>query len=174
MVRSTWILSIFLLMLSACLPQSRARIFTAKHNDCLCPNIDALVAVDAPVSQSVGVKEKKDNGVNYRLRALTLEAKFNDIPVPFGSEPISDFFMQEPDDTHGIVFGYTNISSIAKLYEFFKAECISFGWRFIGGMSGIETMLIFEKPDRACAISLRPLEDSTAIIITVCPKNSEV
>ncbi len=115
-----------------------------------------------------------NDSVDYQLRALSLEAQLSDIPIPLGSEPINEFFTQDPADGIGVVFGYTNKAEVSKLYDFFKDESIRLGWSFSGGIQSIESLLTFEKPDRICTISLRPLDGTTALIITVCPKSNEL
>jgi hypothetical protein len=139
MMRCTWVLSLLLLILPACLHNSQARVI-------------------------------KEENINYRLRALSLEAKYNDIPVPLGSEPLYGFFKSSSEEK-GIVFGYTNKTDATELYGYFKAEFLRLGWSFMGGIQDIESMLTFEKPDRVCSVSLRPREEATALIIMVYPKD---
>lgn len=170
MMRCTWVLSLLILILPACLQRSRARTLGAEHNALLCSSLDNL----APVKVCPEVRvDNQANGSDYQLMALALEAKFGDIPIPLGSEPICDFFTHMPTDSMSIMFGYTNVTEASSLYNFFKTECLRLGWRLMGGIQSIESMLTFEKPDRICTISLRPLEAATALIITVCSKNKE-
>ena len=173
-MRRTWVLSLLILVLPACLHKTRARLLSAEHSDLLCSNLDNLVPVQAVCD--VVAQKQESFGVDYRLIALSLEAKLSDIPIPLGSEPIPDFFAQEPQDELGVVLGYTSQTPVSKLYSFFKAECLRLGWLFCGGLESIESLLTFEKPDRICTISLRLLDNSTtnnsiALIITVCPKS---
>ena len=146
MMRCTWVLSFLLLILPACLHNPQARILKS------CQKSD-------------------DKSVDCRLKALSLEAKYSDIPVPLGSEPLYDFFKQTPANAACVVFGYTNKTGAAELYNYFKAEFIRLGWNFMGGMQDIEAMLTFEKPDRVCSINLRPLADTQAFIMMVYPKD---
>lgn len=173
MMRCSWILSILILILPACLHKSRARVLDTQKTDLLCSNLDNLVPKKDEPTVIVDQKQINDS-TDYQLRALTLEAKLSDIPIPLGSEPINDFFAQDMPDGKGVVLGYTNTAELSSLYEFFKDEYVSLGWQFIGGIQSIESMLTFEKPDRICVISLRPLETSTALIITVCPKDNDL
>ena len=165
------ILSLLILVLPACLHNSRARILKTKHSDLLCSNLDNLVPVQRQAE--VRVQESPDND-DYRLRALSLEAKLSDIPIPLGSEPIRDFFAEAPVDDMNIVVGYTNMTDSSSLYNFFKTECIRLGWYLRGGFQRVESMLVFEKPDRICIISLRPCEASTALIISICSSSDEL
>jgi hypothetical protein len=125
-------------------------------------------------ADTISSKKSADESIECRLKALSLEAKNSDIPIPLGSEPLCDFFKQSPADEKCIVFGYANKNSTSKLYCYFKTEFIRLGWNFMGGMQGVESILTFEKPDRICSVNLRPLEDSNAFIIMVYPKDGEV
>ena len=167
-MRRTWVLSLIILILPACLQRSQARLFNTKQTDLLCSNLDKLVPANNSACED---HAEANDSVNYPLRALSLEAKFSDIPIPLGSEPINEFFTQDLADGIDIVFGYTNAMDASKLYNFFKDESIRLGWSFCGGIQSIESLLTFEKPDRICTISLRPLDGTTAFIITMCPKD---
>lgn len=167
-MRCTWVLFLLCLLLPACLQQSRARL----HNttDLLCSHLDSSSSLP---DSDVRTHEKQSAGsLDYRLCALTLEAQYTDIPIPLGSEPIADFFRQDSDDEKGVILGYTHKAERQKMYDFFKAECPRLGWVDMGGMQGVESMLMFEKPDRLCMISFRSAGDEIAIIISVCPKIS--
>jgi hypothetical protein len=158
-----WVLSLLVLILPACLQPSRARVFESQKTN------TSNVGKDSSHETSI---KPFDVAIDYRLNALSLEAKYSDIPVPLGSEPLYDFFKQAPCDERTTMFGYTNKSDLSELYTYCKTECIRLGWNFIGGMQDVESVLTFEKPDRVCSISLRPLDDANALIVMVYPKDN--
>jgi hypothetical protein len=166
MMRCTWILSLLLLILPACLHNSQARVLKSEKS--------SISAEDENgVKRNESAQKRAEDPIDYRLKALSLEAKYSDIPIPLGSEPLYDFFKQLPFDERSIMFGYTNKTGISELYNYFKAEFMRLGWSFMGGIQDIESMLTFEKPDRVCSVSLRPSDDSDVFIIMVYPKDSE-
>jgi len=44
------------------------------------------------------------------------------------------------------------------------------GWKILAESSHVESLLIVEKPDRICTVSIRPLEDFNVFVLTICSK----
>lgn len=83
------------------------------------------------------------------------EAKFADIPVPFGAKPIKEYFENAVIDAPEVSFGYVSKQSIDELALFYLTFMKQFDWCKLVQFSGIEQLLVFEKPSYTCIISLR-------------------
>jgi hypothetical protein len=79
------------------------------------------------------------------------EARFSDIPIPFHVTPLKNstsdrscaFILEENQDDSTL---------------FYKREMERMGWSLIGEAPGLETVLIFEKLQRICNVSIRPVK----------------
>lgn len=171
MMHCTWVLSLLILILPACLQHSRARVLRTEQADLLCSSLDNSIS-EKKTDQGRSISRGNEE-MDYRLKVLALEAKFSDIPIPLGSEPIYDLFKESPVNDKSILLGYANKAVQSDLCGFFRTEFLRLGWNFMGSLQGVESILTFEKPDRICSVSLRPAEDATVLIIMVYPKNSE-
>lgn len=160
----TWVLSLLLLILPACLHNPQARILKSEK---------LSLSIEQDVERDKSVQKLADDPIDYHLKVLSLEAKYSDIPIPLASEPLYEFFKQLPDDERCVVFGYTNKAEMSQLYGYFKNEFSRLGWNFMGGIQDVESMLTFEKPDRICSVNLRASDNSNALIIMVYPKDDE-
>ncbi|HJM68470.1 MAG TPA: hypothetical protein QGF02_00855 [Candidatus Babeliales bacterium] len=90
------------------------------------------------------------------------EARFSDIPIPFQVTPLR---------------GSTSRQSCAFIldegqsdsFRFYKLEMERMGWKLISEFQGFEAVLVFEKLQRICNISIRPTrqdkDDSVQVVI---------
>lgn len=83
------------------------------------------------------------------------EAKLADIPVPIGSNPIKQYFQSAALDAQEIVLGYVSEQSIEEIALFYAVQMEQFGWQQTATFGGVEQLLMFEKPDQLCVVSLR-------------------
>jgi len=81
------------------------------------------------------------------------EAKLSDIPIPFNSEPIKDYFGFFAEEKK-IIMGYKNYTKDLDIVTFYNQEMERLGWKNIAFFNGPETLMIFEKPSRLCSILL--------------------
>jgi hypothetical protein len=109
-------------------------------------------------------------GSDYRLRALSYEAKLPDIPIPVACEPIPEFFV-ERGETRDIVLGYMTGMTSERLLDFFRTGFVQLGWKIVAESCCIESLLILEKPDRICTVNIRSLDGPSLFILTICQKN---
>lgn len=85
-----------------------------------------------------------------------LEAKLADIPILIQSIPLFSTGDEEKDDkTREFCLGYYSQSSSEEIVKFYNAEMERLGWQQKGSFLQTEPLLIFEKPHKICAISIR-------------------
>lgn len=75
-----------------------------------------------------------------------------DVPVPLLAQPCDAC----GDVSRGAEFFYACPSLPVDVSGFYEREMVLSGWRSVLCVSGAECMLVFEKPDRQCVISIRP------------------
>ncbi len=90
--------------------------------------------------------------------ARIYEAKLSDIPIPIGSKPLKQYFKSSKVDSQEAILGYVSDQSMSELIIFFEQQMEQYGWSQAAVISGIEHLIIFEKPDQICVISLRGQE----------------
>lgn len=86
------------------------------------------------------------------------EAKLADIPVPMGAKPIKNYFQSSSPDSREIVLGYVSSQSIEDIAAFYASQMEQFGWYQTAAFANVEHLMLFEKPDQICTISLRAHE----------------
>lgn len=86
------------------------------------------------------------------------EAKLADIPVPIGSKPIKHYFQSAAADSQEIVLGYTSEQSVDEIALFYAQQMEQSGWYQTSSFFGAEQLLMFEKLDQVCVVSLREQE----------------
>lgn len=76
-----------------------------------------------------------------------------DIPIPLDAVEKRDYCQATPEI---YIAGYTTQEGPSELVDFYKQQMISLGWDHQWETQGLETLLIFEKPHKHCAVSIRP------------------
>lgn len=114
----------------------------------------------AAQQQAVSGNEKAVSPIQVASDELVriYEAKMADIPIPIGSKPIKQYFQAAAADAQEITLGYISEQSISELATFYVQQMEQYGWSQAALFSGVEHLIIFEKPDQVCAISLRVQE----------------
>lgn len=90
---------------------------------------------------------------DFLYDALACEAKLSDVPVPLGSCPLPYYFDEKNlNEGQDILLGYMSQQDEDSLLTFYEREMFANGWRLLACIKGSDSVLIFEKPDRICAI----------------------
>ena len=109
------------------------------------------------VSQDGKKMSRKQKKIAACERARQQEARLADIPIPLNVEPLSNFFQHDLDaTTRHASLGYHTDMSAAQVNNFFKREMERYGWQCMSDVSGPELFASFVKPEKFCAISIRP------------------
>lgn len=110
--------------------------------------------------------EKKLRSISTDIDVIRQqEAKLSDIPIPISSQPIPEYCVQNMSVPHQVMLGYECTLGADELVKFFNQEMERYGWRYISQFSGQERLMHYEKPNRVCAISLRPIQENTHVLI---------
>lgn len=152
-----------LLLLSGCSKQTKnqkkkTRVVNAKtvrKSELIIPSTElsalALKQECAFLSEdsSSSKKTKKLSGVE---QARQCEARLVDIPVPVATKPCNACI----DATGKKMLAYTSTLPVDDVKRFYIEEMERFGWSQDYAFEGQELLLSFRKPQRHCAISVRP------------------
>lgn len=96
---------------------------------------------------------KQINNVNLAI----YQAKLFDIPMPMQAVIQSD---EINDNNNGISLYYVIPCHELSLIQFYQREMELFGWQhLIENFSKKEALLVFEKPNKICVISIRQTKD---------------
>ena len=103
--------------------------------------------------------------------ALTEEerARIHDISFPLEVEPTKLSFTESQ-----MVLAYKTDLSQEKLISLYRTGMEYWGWEELGVVNADETCLIFSKPSKVCAITLRPEGAQTRVLIFSTLKKSTV
>ena len=99
-------------------------------------------------------KEKKEF-VDQEEFVYELEARLYDIPIPFHSK--SGILLSDREHIdESIILKYTVIMPSKEcLLSFYEKEMEVLGWQQMASASGSESLLLFEKPQRWVALSVK-------------------
>lgn len=99
------------------------------------------------------------------------EAKYGDIAIPLGAKPIERYFTASDS---GLTLAYSSQQSRAEITKFYERSMEQAGWLKQALFRGsVETLLIFEKKHRICAISIRDAGRGTQILLTIAQKEED-
>lgn len=76
-----------------------------------------------------------------------------DIPVPIDAVEKRNYCQAKPDV---YAVGYTAHEDLEALTAFYKQQMELLGWHCWWDTQGLEALLMFEKPHKHCAVSIRP------------------
>jgi hypothetical protein len=97
--------------------------------------------------------------------ALIQQAKIIDVPVPLG-------VVLDPVLASDVSVGYHWNVTAGDAAAYYHLEMAQFGWRLVDQFTGPEELLVFEKPYRSVAISIRPGQQAAVqVLILVKYKN---
>lgn len=101
-----------------------------------------------------------------KKKVVEQEAQLIDVPVPIGSQLVNS-------DAQEGLFSLTTLLtyklSLApdRVAAFYQQEMERLGWQYGARFSGAEWLLYFEKPDRFCVISLRPVDKRQQVLVII-------
>ena len=109
------------------------------------------------------VEESVVLGESIRPSVPLCEARLVDVPIPLGAH-----LAQATDDGEGSSFiSYHTSMPLAELERFYLQQMEQMGWQQLINFHGPEQLIIFERPDRKSAVSLRPHSDGGASDVTI-------
>ena len=94
-------------------------------------------------------------------------AKIHDIPFPSQVKPMRLLL----SDTQ-LVLTYVSSLSISEVLDFFTSGMEYWGWETLGSVTALESCLIFSKPTKICAITLRKEEQMTRVTLFTSVKKA--
>lgn len=134
-----FVIGVCILFGSACVPRKKT-VSPQKR----------LVGVEGEVSLN-----QKKNKKSFDLdEAVRQEAALIDVPIPLYTSRLS----LVANDQYGshIVLGYHTAMDANELLTFYQNQMEMQGWSSKRVFIGSESLLHFEKPTRACSVSIRP------------------
>lgn len=128
-----------LIVCCSCRKRPRRIVFNPQQTAAEFGNKKQKVKVTGEHSEAVPSKSCSNDEIVER------EAGLADIPIPPKATPL-------PGDAPMV---WNCEQDRASLINFYKQQMANFGWRVQGETGGVESLLLFKKPDRRCIISLR-------------------
>jgi hypothetical protein len=114
-------------------------------------------------------KKDKDFAAQ-RWQSKHLEAKLYDVPVLLNAQLVQNINNTACVDESSIV-SYEVEASHETIAVYYQEEMERLGWWQTAAFKGSETLLNFEKPNKYCSISIRPLKKISRVIIFIGQKN---
>ena len=112
-------------------------------------DLDVRESCDCCVQQ-INLADGQDLGTIIQLH----EAKLSDVPIPLNAEPLKECFSIS-DSNKKIILGYICDGHSTHMVKFYNDQMERLGWESVASFNGCETLMIFKKPFRTCAISIR-------------------
>jgi hypothetical protein len=113
---------------------------------------------------------KSDKGATKRWQSKQLEAKLYDIPVLLNAQLVQNINNTACVDESSII-SYEVAVPYESIAVYYQEEMERLGWWQTAAFKGSETLLNFEKPNKYCSISIRPLKKISRVIIFIGQKN---
>lgn len=118
--------------------------------------LSALSDQSEPCAFVLPSKAKKHKKLSAREQAQQIEARLVDVPIPVAVKPVDVSF----SDRGNKLLSYNSTLSATEIKKFYIQEMERFGWKQEYYFEGNEILLSFKKPDRFCAVSVRPTRKS--------------
>jgi len=131
-----------------------------------CQNCDSDDSSDS-LHASISFNDSKD----FSELARQKEAKFSDIPIPFGAEPIEECFVSSK---HMVMLGYKISIMHSEVVKFYMQEMECLGWQSDACFDGPETLMIFKKPSKVCTVSIREIKETSRALRKKSQKQSKI
>ena len=101
-----------------------------------------------------------------------LEARLVDIPIPVNARPLEQYFTQT--DSGDVCMAYDSTMQLEDVRAFYQREMERSGWQRVAHLEGLETVLVYKKPQKISVISLRPgAKRSHALKIVITQMHAE-
>lgn len=114
-------------------------------------------------------KQNKSKSVLALERMQHEHAKYTDIAVPLSARSLCYESPDNISNARGAILAFEIQSSRPAIELFYEQQMECLGWQLIAVTQGTESVLFFDKPQRICSVSLRPVQKSkeqkTVIII---------
>ncbi len=108
----------------------------------------------------------------YEIRQQ--EARLIDIPIPIHADSLG-FHEQRLTDgnSNSLVLAYRVHLKQRDIRNFFEIEMERLGWNMIANVQDVESLQVFVKPTKVCAISLRDYypKDASSLVVITCGNN---
>lgn len=105
-----------------------------------------------------------------RWNSRHLEAKLYDVPVLLNAQLVQNINNTACIDESSII-SYEAAEPYENIALYYQEEMERLGWWQTATFKGSETLLNFEKPNKYCSISIRPLKKVSRVIIFIGQKN---
>jgi hypothetical protein len=105
-----------------------------------------------------------------RWQSKHLEAKLYDVPVLMNAQLVQNINNTACVDESSII-SYESSMNHEQISTFYQEEMERLGWWQTAAFKGSESLLNFEKPNKYCSISIRPLKKLSRIIMFIGQKN---
>lgn len=99
-----------------------------------------------------------------------LQARLVDIPIPVHAVPCVDMY-EEVSEYGGGMLQYTIASPQQDIIRFYTYEMERMGWQCLMSVHAREDLLIFDKPERLCTISIRPVDVQLLVVVSTGAKD---
>ncbi len=103
---------------------------------------------------------------------VRLQARLVDIPIAVGAVPCLDLY-DEVSSYRGVMLQYKVSSPREDVIRFYTYEMERMGWQCIMLVHASEDLLIFDKPERLCAISIRSAGLQVLVVISTGAKDMQ-
>jgi len=94
--------------------------------------------------------------VDIRPAVQLCEAKLVDVPIPLGAQVAQSHDADLGCDGDDTFLSYRTAMSVDELTLFYRQQMEQMGWQQTRLFRGPELLVNFKKPDKRCAISIRP------------------
>ena len=120
---------------------------------------------------STWIDKNVQNG-DYDVRQQ--EARLIDIPIPIHADSLGFHEQQLTDgNSDSLVLAYRVHLKQPDIRSFFEIEMERLGWNMIANVQDVESLLVFAKPSKVCAVSLRNNhpKDTNSLVVITCGNN---
>lgn len=114
-------------------------------------------------------KKDIDQDSNRHWQSKRLEAKLYDVPILMNAQLVQNINNTACVDESSIVSYETSID-YDQVCTFYQEEMEKLGWWQSAAFKGSESLLNFEKPNKYCSISIRPLKKVSHVIMFIGQK----
>lgn len=111
-------------------------------------------------------KKCVDHDASGHWNSKRLEAKLYDVPVLINAQLVQNINNTEAVDESSII-SYETTVDYDQVCTFYQEEMEKLGWWQSAAFEGSESLLNFEKPNKYCSISIRPLKKTSHVIMFI-------
>jgi len=94
--------------------------------------------------------------VDIRPAVQLCEAKLVDVPIPLGAQVVQSYDAESGCEGNDTFLSYRAEMRADELTLFYRQQMEQMGWQQTRLFCGPEKLISFKKPDKRCAISIRP------------------